>query len=124
MKIDGNRPTNDTQSTDSARRTGKDAGLRQNAAVSPSSTSSDRVELSGDAALRAAAFKAASDAPAIRTELVDRMREKLNAGKVGNDAGALADAIIDDLAKCPNRAATSPSAPHRCVRRWRKSPRR
>jgi flagellar biosynthesis anti-sigma factor FlgM len=99
MKIDGNRPTNDTQSADSARRTGKDAALRQGGGVGPASTSSDRVELSGDAALRAAAFKAAGDAPAIRTELVDRMREKLNAGQVGKDAGALADAIIDDLVK-------------------------
>jgi flagellar biosynthesis anti-sigma factor FlgM len=97
MKIDGNRPTTDTQSADGARRTGKDASLRQGGGVAPSSSSSDRVELSGDAALRAAAFKAATDAPGIRTELVDRMREKLNAGKVGNDAGALADAIIDDL---------------------------
>jgi flagellar biosynthesis anti-sigma factor FlgM len=99
MKIEGNRPTHDTQATDGTRRAGKDAGLRQGTGVGPTFPASDRVELSDEVALRAAAFKAASDTPAIRTELVDKIREKLNAGKVGNDAGALADAILDDLLK-------------------------
>jgi flagellar biosynthesis anti-sigma factor FlgM len=99
MKIEGNRPAQDTQATDGARRAGKEAGVRQGGGVAPSVPSSDRVELSDEAALRVAAFKAASDAPGIRTELVDKMREQLNAGKVGHDAAALADAILDDFLK-------------------------
>ena len=99
MKIDGNRPTHDTQAADATRRSGKDVNVRQGGGVGPAGGTTDRVELSGDAALRAAALKAASETPDIRAELVDRMREKLNAGKVGNDAGALADAMLDDLLK-------------------------
>ena len=99
MKIEGNRPAQDTQATDGTRRAGKDAGVRQGGGVATAVPSSDRVEISDEVALRVAAFKAASDSPDIRTGLVDEMREKLNAGKVGNDAGALADAILDDLLK-------------------------
>lgn len=99
MKIDGNRPSHDTQAADGARRSGKDAGVRQGQGIGPATSSGDRVELSGDAALRANALKAALEAPAIRTELVEKMREKLNAGRIGQDAGALADAILDDQLK-------------------------
>jgi flagellar biosynthesis anti-sigma factor FlgM len=99
MKIESNRPAQDTQATDGARRAAKDAGVRQGGGVASPVPSSDRVELSGDAALRAAAFKAASDSPGIRTDRVEAMRQKLQAGNLGNDAGALADAILDDLLK-------------------------
>ena len=98
MKIDGNRPTHDTQATDGARRTGKDAGVRPGVTVTPGS-SGDRVELSGDAALLVEAVKKANEASGIRTDLVERMREKLAAGKVGNDSTRLAEAILDDLLK-------------------------
>lgn len=99
MKIDGNRPTHDTEAADATQRSSRDVNVRQGGGVGPAGTSTDRVELSGDAALRAAALKAANAAPDIRPELVDRMREKLEAGKVGHDAGALADAILDSLLK-------------------------
>lgn len=99
MKIDGNRPTHDTQAADATRRSGSDVNVRQGGGVAPGGATTDRVELSGDAALRAAALKAATEAPGIRADLVDRMRQKLDAGQVGNDAGKLADAILDDLLK-------------------------
>ena len=61
MKIEGNRPAQDTQATDGTRRAGNDLGTRPGTNTTSVVPSSDRVELSGDAALTAAAFKAASD---------------------------------------------------------------
>jgi hypothetical protein len=96
MKIDGNRPAQDTQAADAARRAGNEAALRQGGRVSPAGAG-DRVELSGDAALRVAALNAALDAPSIRPDAVQRAREKVERGEIGTDSTRLADAILDDL---------------------------
>jgi flagellar biosynthesis anti-sigma factor FlgM len=100
MKIDGNKPAQDAQSTDATRRaTGTHVAVRQGAHVGPTTASSDRVELSADAALLTAALQAARDVPAIRTGVVDQAREKLLTGRLGTDSLHLADAILDDLLK-------------------------
>jgi flagellar biosynthesis anti-sigma factor FlgM len=98
MKIDANRVAQDTQATDSARKTAKDGGVRRAGDVSVPG-GGDRVEVSENAALMSSALKAAHEAPDVRTELVERMRQKLAAGEVGNDAGKLADALIDNMLK-------------------------
>jgi flagellar biosynthesis anti-sigma factor FlgM len=98
MKIEGHHSTSDTQATDGTRRAGADGSVRKGGQVA-SSSSSDRVELSGDAALLTAARKAAEEGTGIRSHLVEHMRQKLQAGKVGTDAGKLADAILDDFLK-------------------------
>ena len=99
MKIDAHHSASDTQATDGARRAGADGSVRKGGPVASSTSSSDRVELSGDAALLMAARKAAEAGTGIRSHLVEQMRQKLHAGKVGTDAGKLADAILDDLVK-------------------------
>ena len=100
MKIDGNRPTQDTESTDASKRTlldKLDTGVKRTGTDKAASASRDRVEVSADAQLLTAALDAAQKAPAVRTELVERLRQKLNAGEIGNDSGKLADKMIDDL---------------------------
>jgi len=97
MKIEGNRPTQETESLTRA-----DAkGTRP--APNRAADAGDRVDVSADAkkaqGLVADAVKAAQALPDIRAEAVARGRAKLEAGELGVDAGRLADAIIDDLTK-------------------------
>jgi flagellar biosynthesis anti-sigma factor FlgM len=106
MKIDGNRPTQNTEANEASTRTVADRRVQRSGVDRSSgdarvpasaSTKADRVEVSSDARLMTSALTAAHDAPAIRTELVERLRQKLNAGEVGQDSGKLADRLIDDL---------------------------
>ncbi|SRR6266545_7609428 len=97
MKIDGNRPTLDTEATDASKRTTLDKTVKRTTTDKATPASGDRVEVSADAKLLATATDAAQKAPEVRTELVERMKQKLNAGEIGNDAGRLADRMIDDL---------------------------
>jgi flagellar biosynthesis anti-sigma factor FlgM len=97
MKIEGNRPTQETESLTRA-----DAkGTRP--APNRAADAGDRVDVSADAkkaqGLVADAVKAAQALPDIRAEAVARGRAKLESGELGADAGKLADAIIDDLIK-------------------------
>ncbi len=98
MKIDGNRPTQDTDATEAAKKTALDKAVTRTTSekIAPAG---DRVEVSADAKLLAAATDAARKSPEVRTELVERMKQKLAAGELGNDSGRLADRIIDDLLK-------------------------
>jgi len=97
MKIEGNRPTQETESLTRA-----DAkGTRP--APNRAADAGDRVDVSADAkkaqGLVADAVKAAQALPDIRAEAVARGRAKLESGELGADAGKLADAIIDDILK-------------------------
>jgi len=97
MKIEGNRPTQETESLTRADAKGtKPASNR-------AADAGDRVDVSADAkkaqGLVADAVKAAQALPDIRAEAVARGRAKLESGELGADAGKLADAIIDDLIK-------------------------
>ena len=97
MKIEGNRPTQETESLTRA-----DAkGTRP--APNRAADAGDRVDVSADAkkaqGLVADAVKAAQALPDIRAEAVARGRAKLESGELGADAGKLADAIIDDITK-------------------------
>jgi len=98
MKIEGNRPTHET---DALSRT--DAGKARPATPNRAADQGDRVEGSGDAkqvqSLISNAVKAVNDLPDARAEAVARGRAKLESGELGADAGRLADAIIDDLIK-------------------------
>jgi flagellar biosynthesis anti-sigma factor FlgM len=97
VKIDGNRPAQDTEATDASRRTAADRGVKRSGADRPTASSRDRVEVSSDAQLLTSAINATNQVPAVRTELVERLRQKLNAGELGKDSARLADRIIDDL---------------------------
>ena len=97
MKIEGNRPTQETESLTRADAKG------QKPAPNRAIDAGDRVDVSADAkkaqGLVADAVKAAQALPDIRAEAVARGRAKLESGELGADAGKLADAIIDDLIK-------------------------
>ena len=97
MKIEGNRPTHETESLKRADAKG------QQPAPNRAADAGDRVDVSADAkkaqGLVADAVKAANALPDIRAEAVARGRAKLESGELGADAGKLADAIIDDLTK-------------------------
>ena len=97
MKIEGNRPTHETESLTRADAKG------QQPAPNRAADAGDRVDVSADAkkaqGLVADAVKAAQALPDIRAEAVARGRAKLESGELGADAGKLADAIIDDLIK-------------------------
>ena len=98
MKIEGNRPTHETESLTRA-----DAAKGQKPAPNRAADAGDRVDVSTDAkkvqGLVADAVKAANALPDVRPEAVARGRAKLESGELGADAGKLADAIIDDLTK-------------------------
>jgi len=98
MKIEGNRPTQETESLTRA-----DASKGQKPAPNRAADSGDRVDVSADAkkaqGLVADAVRAANALPDVRAEAVARGRAKLESGELGADAGKLADAIIDDLTK-------------------------
>jgi len=97
MKIEGNRPTHETESLTRADAKGTKP------APNRAADAGDRVDVSADAkkaqGLVADAVKAAQALPDIRAEAVARGRAKLESGALGADAGKLADAIIDDLIK-------------------------
>ena len=97
MKIEGNRPTTETESLKRADAKG------QQPAPNRAADAGDRVDVSADAkkaqGLVADAVKAAQALPDIRAEAVARGRARLESGELGADAGKLADAIIDDLTK-------------------------
>ena len=97
MKIEGNRPTQETESLTRADAKGTKS------APNRAADAGDGVDVSADAkkaqGLVADAVKAAQALPDIRAEAVARGRAKLEAGELGVDAGRLADAIIDDLTK-------------------------
>ena len=97
MKIEGNRPTAETESLKRADAKG------QQPAPNRAADAGDRVDVSADAkkaqGLVADAVKAANALPDIRAEAVARGRAKLESGELGADAGKLADAIIDDILK-------------------------
>jgi flagellar biosynthesis anti-sigma factor FlgM len=97
MKIEGNRPTQETESLTRADAKGTKP------APNRAADAGDRVDVSADAkkaqGLVADAVKAAQALPDIRAEAVARGRAKLESGELGADAGKLADAIIDDLIK-------------------------
>jgi anti-sigma28 factor (negative regulator of flagellin synthesis) len=99
MRIDGYLPTHDAQATDGTRRTGADGGVRPGGQTGPvaSSSSSDRLELSGDMALASAAVRSANELSGIRADRVAEAREKLLNGGVAADPIALADAILNEL---------------------------
>jgi flagellar biosynthesis anti-sigma factor FlgM len=97
MKIDGNRPAQDTDATEASKRAALDKAVKRTSSDKVATTSGDRVEVSADAKLLSTAIDAAQKAPEVRTELVERMKQKLNAGEIGNDSGKLADRMIDDL---------------------------
>lgn len=97
MKIDGNRPTQDTDATEAAKKAALDKAVKRTTSEKIAPAAGDRVEVSADAKLLAAATDAAQKSPAVRTELVERMKQKLNAGELGNDSGKIADKMIDDL---------------------------
>ena len=98
MKIEGNRPTQETESLTRA-----DASKGQKPAPNRAADGGDRVEVSADAkkaqGLVENAVKAVNDLPDVRAEAVARGRARLESGELGADAGKLADAIIDDLLK-------------------------
>jgi flagellar biosynthesis anti-sigma factor FlgM len=97
MKIEGNRPTHETESLTRADAKG------QKPAPNRASDAGDRVDVSADAkkaqGLVADAVKAANALPDVRAEAVARGRAKLESGELGADAARLADAIIDDIIK-------------------------
>ena len=97
MKIEGNRPTHETESLTRADAKGTKP------APNRAADAGDRVDVSADAkkaqGLVADAVKAAQALPDIRAEAVARGRARLESGELGADAGKLADAIIDDLTK-------------------------
>lgn len=97
MKIDGNRPAQDTQATEASKQATADRGVKRTGTDRPGAAKSDRVEVSSDAQLLAAAINTAKQAPEVRTELVERMKQKLNSGELDTDSGRLADRILDDL---------------------------
>ncbi|HET9266579.1 MAG TPA: flagellar biosynthesis anti-sigma factor FlgM [Vicinamibacterales bacterium] len=98
MKIEGNRPTHETESLTRA-----DAKKGQQPAPNRAADAGDRVDVSADAkkaqGLVADAVKAAQALPDVRAEAVARAKARLESGELGADAGKLADAIIDDLLK-------------------------
>jgi flagellar biosynthesis anti-sigma factor FlgM len=98
MKIEGNRPTHETESLTRA-----DASKGQKPAPNRAADAGDRVEVSADAkkaqGLVADAVKAAQALPDVRAEAVARGRALLESGTLGADANKLADAIIDDIIK-------------------------
>ena len=97
MKIEGNRPTQETESLTRADAKGTKA------APNRAADAGDRVDVSADAkkaqGLVADAVKAANALPEIRAEAVARAKAKLESGELGADAARLADAIIDDSIK-------------------------
>ena len=97
MKIEGNRPTQETESLTRADAKG------QKATPNRAADAGDRVDVSADAkkaqGLVADAVKAANSLPDVRADAVARGRARLESGELGADAGKLADAIIDDLTK-------------------------
>ena len=98
MKIEGNRPTQETESLTRA-----DVSKGQKPASNRAADAGDRVDVSADAkkaqGLVADAVKAAQALPDIRAEAVARGRAKLESGELGADANKLADALIDDILK-------------------------
>ena len=98
MKIEGNRPTHETESLT---RTNDAKG--QKPAPNRAVDAGDRVDVSADAkkaqGLVADAVRAVNALPDVRAEAVARGRAKLESGELGADAGKLADAIIDDITK-------------------------
>src|ERR1044072_3143508 len=100
MKIEGNRPTQETESLTRA-----DANKGQKPAPNRAADAGDRVDVSADAkkaqGLVADAAKAAQALPDVRAEAVGRGRARagLESGGLGADAGKLADAIIAALVK-------------------------
>src|SRR5262245_21472319 len=98
MKIEGNRPTQETQSLKRA-----DASKGQKPGPNRAADAGDRVDVSTDAkqaqGLVASAVKAVQALPDVRAEAVARGRARLESGELGADAGKLADAIINDLIK-------------------------
>ncbi len=100
MKIDGNRPsdqTDSTRSTDAAQKLAEKLAAKSGDLKATSGQ--DTVQVSGDAKLLAAAVAATNEPTPIRTDKVEAAKQKLAAGEIGNDAGRLADRIIDDLLK-------------------------
>ena len=97
MKIDGNRPAQDTQAAEASKQTTADRAVKRSGSEAPAASTRDRVEVSSDARLLSSAIATANQAPSVRTELVERLRQKLSAGEVGNDSARLADRILDDL---------------------------
>ena len=97
MKIEGNRPAQETESLSRA-----DAKSRK-PAPNRAADAGDRVDVSADAkkaqGLVADAVRAANSLPDVRAEAVARAKARLESGELGADAGKLADAIIDDLLK-------------------------
>jgi len=104
MKIEGNRPSLDSEQLKRA-----DAAKLQDAAKANKTTDriaadkADRVDVSDGAkqvqGLVADAVKSAQALPDIRPEAVARGRARLESGELGADAGKLADALINDLLK-------------------------
>ncbi len=98
MKIEGNRPTHETDALSRA-----DAGKARQTPQNRAADKGDRVEVSGDVkqvqSLVTSAVKAANDLPDIRPDAVARGRARLESGELGADANKLADALIDDLLK-------------------------
>jgi flagellar biosynthesis anti-sigma factor FlgM len=98
MKIEGNRPTHETDALSRA-----DAGKGKQTSQNRAADKGDRVEVSGDAkqvqSLITSAVKAANDLPDVRPEAVARGKALLESGELGADANRLADAIINDLLK-------------------------
>ena len=94
MKIEGNRPNQETSAT---QRLESGKGGRSGQSQATGSPGGDRVRLSSDASLAQTALQAAGDAPAIRQDAVERARKALDAGQVGNDPARLADRLIDHM---------------------------
>src|SRR6185369_16052853 len=98
MKIEGNRPTQETETLTRA-----DASKGQKPAPNRAADAGERVDVSADAkkaqGLVADAVKAVQALPDIRAEAVARGRAKLESGELGADANKLADALIDDILK-------------------------
>ena len=97
MKIEGNRPSTDTEATEASKKAAGEKQVQRTGVDRTSKATTDRVEVSEDAKLLTSALDAAQKAPAIRTELVERLKQKLAKGEVGNDSAKLADRLIDDL---------------------------
>jgi flagellar biosynthesis anti-sigma factor FlgM len=97
MKIEGNRPSTDTEATEASKKTAGETRVQRSGVDRTAKETKDRVEVSSDAQLLTSALTAAQKTPAIRTELVERIKEKLSKGEVGNDHAKLADRLIDDL---------------------------
>lgn len=94
MKVEGNRPHQETSSTQ--RLEGGKSGRSGQGAAAGAPTS-DRVRVSSEGSLAQSALRAADEAPAIRQDVVERARQALQAGRIGDDTERLADRLIDHM---------------------------